>query len=150
VQVPWFIRLPGGVKFGARSQDLVQPADLGATLRDWLAAAEGSAPQEPCAWFRGRSLLPADDDTKRTRKLAVAKSATREMALATPHWFVRMPAPVAETDARKLELYVKPDDRFEANEISDRCLETVEEFHKAVQALETSLGVVPNITLTDQ
>ena len=50
-----------------------------------------------------------------------------------------MPAPVAETDSRKLELFVKPDDRFEANEVSDRCLETVEELRKTVQALETSL-----------
>jgi arylsulfatase A-like enzyme len=152
IQVPWFVRVPGGVKFGTRRQDLAQPADLAVTVRDWLATTEGSALQEPCAWFRGRSLLAADDDTKRTRKLAVARSATREMALATPHWFVRTPAQCAESDARKLELYVKPDDRFEANEVSDRCLETVEEFHKAVQALETSLaqGVVPNITLTDQ
>jgi hypothetical protein len=73
------------------------------------------------------------------------------MALATPSWFVRSPVPAAETDARTIELYVKPDDRFEANEVSDRCLETVEEFRQAVQALEASSqqGEVPNITLTD-
>jgi arylsulfatase A-like enzyme len=137
VQVPWFVRVPGGVRFGARSQDLVQPADLGATLRDWLAANLPPAMHEPCAWFRGSSLLRGDD-TQRIRKLAVVKSSTGETALATSEWFVRAPVSVAETDSRKLELFFKPDDRFEANEVSDRCLETIEEFRKTVQALETS------------
>jgi arylsulfatase A-like enzyme len=151
VQVPWFVRVPGGVKFGARSQVLAQPADLGATLRDWLAASDRSALAEPCPWFRGHTLLRADD-AKQTRKLAVARSGTGEIALATPSWFMRTAAAEAETASRKFELYVKPDDRFEANEVSDRCLEVVEEFRQAVQALESSLahGTVANITLTDQ
>ena len=152
LQVPLFVRVPGGASFGARSQYLAQPADLGATLRDWFAATEEAAQAEPRAWFRGRTLLRYDEDAKQTRKLAIARSANGEMALATPSWFLRAQAQDAETAARTLQLYVKPDDRFEANEVSDRCLQTAEEFRQAVQALESSLaqGIVPIITLADQ
>jgi hypothetical protein len=131
----------------------VQPADLFATLGNWLANADQSAPQ-PCPTHESRTLLSARDDSEPRRKLAIARSSTGETALATPAWFVRAPAPPvpdAETDARKLELYVKPDDRFEANEVSDRCHEIVEEYREAVQALESALeqGVIPEITLSD-
>jgi hypothetical protein len=153
LHVPWFVRVPGGPKYGARYQALVQPADQYATVCDWLAPADQSAKSEPAAWYTGRSLLRVEDDSSSRRKLAVARSMTGETALATRAWFVRAAASAEgeEGAARKFELYVKPDDRFEANEVSDRCLDIVDEFREVVQALEVGLeqGVAADLTVSD-
>ena len=42
----------------------------------------------------------------------------------------------AKSADRRLELYVKPDDYFEVNEISDRCLDVVGEFRAIVDSLD--------------
>jgi hypothetical protein len=86
--------------------------------------------------------------------LVVARSSAGETALSTPAWFLRAEAPSAagaEGAGRKLELYVKPDDRFEGNEVSDRCLDIVEEFRTVMQTLESALeqGAAPHLTLPD-
>jgi hypothetical protein len=50
-----------------------------------------------------------------------------------------------------LELFVKPDDYFEVNEISDRCLEVVDEFRAIVDSLERALrqGGTFEVSLSD-
>jgi hypothetical protein len=154
LHVPWFVRAPGGEKYGVRLADLVQPADLFATLGDWFTHAGQPAIADPGPWYLGQSLLRAGAGAQQIRKLAVALSATGETALATPAWLVRAPAPSARCDpdsARQLELYVKPDDHFEANEVSDRCLEVTDEFRVILQAFEAALrqGVVPELNLSD-
>jgi hypothetical protein len=153
LHVPWFVRVPGGPKYGERRPDLVQPVDLFETLFEWLAYTGQSASSAPAPWYGGLSLLRANSDTRPMRRLAVARSTSGETALATPAWFLRAPASLTPGAGgrRRLELYVKPDDRFEANEISDRCLEIVEEFRDVVQALDTAIlaGAVPEIALSD-
>jgi arylsulfatase A-like enzyme len=154
LHVPWFIRVPGGPKYGARRQDLVQPADLFPTLHNWLAPSEPDTTAEPRPWYRGHSLLRCYDGAQPMRRLAVARAKTGETALATPAWFVRAPAPsapAAAASAQPVELYVKPDDRFEANEVSDRCLGIVDEFRELLQILDAGLqqGVAPELTVSD-
>jgi hypothetical protein len=46
-----------------------------------------------------------------------------EAALRTPSWFFRS---IREEDAHRRQLYAKPDDRHEANEVSSRAASVVE------------------------
>ncbi|MEX2142286.1 MAG: sulfatase-like hydrolase/transferase [Pirellulales bacterium] len=149
VRVPLFIRVPGGPKYGAHNQALVQPADLHATLLDWLSAGGSAEETEVAGSHGGRSLLQVDREPSKPRALAIARSKTGEIALATPAWFVRMPArgqdhgPADESQSasgqiveRRIELFAQPDDYFQVNEVSDRCRDIVEEFREVVQAVE--------------
>ena len=43
VRVPWLIRMPSGPMYGARSDALVQPVDLSATLSEWFAPEDSTA-----------------------------------------------------------------------------------------------------------
>ena len=151
LRTPLCLRVPGGPRFGAHSQALVQPADLYATILDWLAP---SGPAEKAGVRRsanGHSLLHIERMADSLRAMAIARSKSGEIALATPAWFVRAPVPdrgelagdvqpkkpIAE---RRIELYSQPDDYFEVNEVSDRCHEIVEEFREVVQAVESANG----------
>lgn len=113
LHVPLFILHPKGAGAMVRDEGLVQPPDLAATLLDWFQVAAA----EPI-W--GRSLLPrlSDPDLGR-RDLAVAVGRHERM-VRTPAWMMR------QSDEWR-QLYAKPDDRWEVNEVSDRGADVVEE-----------------------
>ncbi|MCC6494147.1 MAG: sulfatase-like hydrolase/transferase [Pirellulales bacterium] len=72
----------------------------------------------------GGDTSPAIDASLRPWKCAAGDDGER--AIRTPAWMLRQsPRLAAEasgvTAARQLELYVKPDDRWEVNEVADRC-----------------------------
>lgn len=121
VHVPWILRMPEGTSAGARTQSFAQPADLAATLCDWFGA-EFSIPLGTGA---GRSLLPlarGEEIFERDRILITDEAA--RAAVRTRGWyFVREAKPsaaeaIGESEVR---LYAKPDDRWELNEVADRC-----------------------------
>jgi hypothetical protein len=117
LNVPLLVRLPGGGGALARSQRLIQPPDLHATVAEWLGlpgALPSSFAQSLLPIVRGELLTP--------RERAFA-SAPGERALRTPAWLLRE-AVVDDQTCRKL--FVKPDDRWEVNEVSSRCGEVVE------------------------
>jgi arylsulfatase A-like enzyme len=117
LHVPLFIRMPEA-RGPVRAQPLVQPGDLHATLVDWL----GLATSQPSR--RARSLLPlAAGETIAEREIAVAKHRG-ERAIRTPAWFLRESQSADGTPCH--ELFAKPDDRWEANEVSSRGNEVVE------------------------
>ncbi len=67
----------------------------------------------------------------------MARSQSGEVALATPAWYFRL-AP-SHTERSSLgEIYAKPDDCFEANEVSVRCQDEIAEFHEVLRRIDTS------------
>jgi len=113
VHVPLMLRLPDLRGATARSQALIEPADLWATLLDWWGIAQ--RPPSPT----GTSLLPivgAETETVRDR-LGIAGGGT-ERAIRTPAWYLRA--------AADPELFAKPDDRWDVNNVANRCQEVVE------------------------
>jgi hypothetical protein len=104
-QIPWIMRLPDPLAVAARTQALVQPADLYATILDWYdipAAATAG----------GQSLLPlVRGEVSRLHDRACVV-AEEEPGIRTRDWYLRH----AERD----ELFAKPDDRWEINEVADR------------------------------
>ncbi len=131
VHVPLIVRMPDSFGAGGRSPALVEPADLWATLLDALGAP--SPPVSPTA----RSLIPVirgEADALRDR-LCIAGTGL-ERAIATPAWYLRM--------AASRELYVRPDDRWQVNDVADRCPEIVDslrdvfaQYHQILQSGHT-------------
>jgi hypothetical protein len=130
--VPFLLKLPDGVGASDRTQALVQPADFYATLAEWCGLP--APPQHSIA--SGRSLLPLirlEADKLRDRAVAAAGD---ERALTTEHWSMRCsPADEASSEPR-CELFAKPDDRFEVNEVADRCTDEVAQLQQALADFE--------------
>lgn len=111
IHLPLLIRLPDGAGAMDRSQALVQTADLMATLIDWFQLPAGS----------GHSLLPlAHGEHMGARDRVILHNAA-ERAVRTPAWHLIIPPAPAPR-----RLYVKPDDRWELNEVADRCHEVAD------------------------
>ncbi len=112
VQIPWLMRFPDALAATARSQALVVPADLPGTLAEWL-----DWPAEPFAGA-GHSLMPVVRwQASGVRQCVVLRSGRHEWAVRTPAWHLRVGG--AEESPR-IELYAKPSDRWEVNDIADR------------------------------
>ncbi len=136
LHVPLMIRFPTsvdkeGLGTAQRSQALVTPADLGPTLLDLCgqfpsnAAADG---QQTTA----RSLLPlvrGESESLRDRICIAGEDDAR--GIRVPAWYLRM----QDGDS----LYTKPDDRWEFNDVADRCGEVVESLHKVADEFEQNV-----------
>ncbi|MEN6407712.1 MAG: sulfatase-like hydrolase/transferase [Thermoguttaceae bacterium] len=125
VQVPWLLRLPDQRGRSMRSQSLVEPADLWATLLDYWGV---EPPTSPTA----ASVLPIADgrrDATRDRLCMVNDAGQR--AICTPAWHLRLANPP--------ELFVKPDDRWEVNDVASRCREVVECLEDALVQFEQTV-----------
>jgi arylsulfatase A-like enzyme len=133
VHVPSMMRLPDDAAAAVRSQALVEPADLWATLLDWWSV-EG-APRSPTA----RSLLPIvrqQSEALRDR-LCIAGNGPQR-AIRTPAWHLRVGGEEAATGAEP-ELFAKPDDRWEVNNVATRCREVVDCLQDALAQYEQTL-----------
>jgi hypothetical protein len=118
VHVPMMIRFPDKLGAAGRSQALATPADLRPTLLEWWShpdAADASI---------GKSLVPiVRGEVETVRDRLVLGTPLAETAIRTPAWYMRL------LDAP--QLYVKPDDRWEVNDVADRCAPVVEELQAA-------------------
>lgn len=124
LQVPLFVRLGRG-RYGEagalqRTCACIQPADIAATISHWLGAPglEGVWGRSviPLATYPDPSALPPP--LWRTA-LAVSEPGG-ESYFTTPGWALRTLA--GEQDEPVLELFAKPDDRWEVNEIGSRAV----------------------------
>ncbi len=147
-QIPWLLRLPDGRGASDRTQALVQPPDLCATLLDWCGLPE----IEPIRFAAGRSLLSlASGQVDSVRDRAIVVAPANERAIITPAWSLRsiLPSPrrgrgaggegasvSEEPDDPHIELFAKPDDRFEINEVTDRCRDIAAELRAALTQFE--------------
>lgn len=118
VQTSALLRLPDRCGAAARSPELVQPADLSATLLELVGV--------PAAGLGGpMSLLPIiRGEADAARECVVLAGGDAELGLRTPAWYFRQTEPP--------ELFVKPDDRWEANNVASRCVEVVEQVDAAL------------------
>ena len=106
LHVPCLIRYPDQWQSLTRCQELVQPADVHATLQQWFSVPNASPP----SW--GQSLTSLLQGQGGADRAAAISDSCR--ALRTTQWFLHC-------RGDQLELFAKPDDRWEANEVSARC-----------------------------
>jgi len=114
IHLPLVVRLPGRAEAGRRVSALTQAVDLLPTLLDLFGL--------PPAPVHGQSLVPllrAEAGAARAYAAAGLRAgAAVEWALRTPEWgFVLPLRPSAGDPDRRPKLYVKPDDRWEVNNV---------------------------------
>lgn len=125
IQLPLLIREPGDVQAGTRIPHLVQPVDLYTTLLRYFGLPQ---PTDEPSW--GHDLLATIDQSPRQYACTLHSDC---WSLRTPIWFLR------DTDPR--ELFVKPDDRWEVNEVADRCTDIVSELQSALEKIRQAARV---------
>jgi len=124
IQVPWMLRLPDARVALVRSFELVQPIDVPSTLLDWCISSSAAGSAAP------RSLLRiAEGEPRVSRPRAYVRAGVGEHGLRTPAWYARQDA------AGRLELYAKPDDRWEVNQVADRSAEVAAKFEAELAQL---------------
>lgn len=131
VQVPWMMRFPGFSP--TRSPTLVEPADLWATLLEWWGV--DSPPHSPTA----ASLLPIVRGQTETLRDRLCILGSAERAIRTPAWHLREGGKAGLADAEHVELFAKPDDRWEVNDVASRCRDVVECLQDALTQYELTL-----------
>jgi len=126
LQVPLLVRFPHQQGALVRSAEILQPADLG------MAVAEhfGLPLEVPSALYQ---FVRHEDHPP--REVAVA-AGDNERAIRTPAWFLRESH---GSDQRRLELFAKPDDRWEVNDVSSRCQHELELLVAALDRFQGSL-----------
>ena len=122
LHVPLLIRQPDNEEPQLRHCDAHDPCDISATLLDWLETEWRHLP------FDGRSLLDEANDSR----LWHACQCNGEAVLQTPGWMLRQGAIEKESPC---ELYAKPDDRWEANEVSSLCGDIPEQMLALLETL---------------
>jgi len=123
LHLPWLLHECGNRVPLLRSSGLAQPADVGATVLDWLGIKSGEPVSE------GISLMPSlRGEISAGRKLAVSAGVDGELTLRTSDWMLRCPA-----GSPSSQLYAKPDDRWEFNDVATRCREEVRELEEVLK-----------------
>ncbi len=131
VHVPLMMRLPDGQGATARTAALVEPSDLWSTLLAWWRVAPPEAPT-------ARDLLPLvreEVDALRDRLLLIDEGF--QQAIRTPAWYLRASGSIE--DGSEIKLYVKPDDRWEVNNVADRCHDVVDKLRRAFETAGQAL-----------
>lgn len=124
LQTPLVIRLPGRQHRLRRLGDIFQPADLHATLAKVLAPTKSVD-----SW--GRDFLDVAEGKTPDRGIAIAVGQG-ERAARTEAWFLHE---IETDDGTVRELYVKPDDRWEANDVASLCPAIVEELSELLASV---------------
>ena len=131
LQIPLLIRPPEPSFAATRLQMLAQHHDLHATLATWLGLPVGPL----CDWQS--DLLAGQNGEPPSRPRCAFAVGSGERAVRTPGWFMR------QFQSDPSALYVKPDDRWEVNEVADRCgdipqqlTELIAQFDETVNASE--------------
>jgi arylsulfatase A-like enzyme len=119
LHLPWLVMTKETEVPLPRVTGIAQPEDIVETLAEWLAC--GSSEVE------GKSIMPfLSGEPGHMRDWIAISNEAGERMIRTQAWQLN----AGETT----ELYVKPDDRWEANDIASRCGDVVE----AMLALEQS------------
>jgi arylsulfatase A-like enzyme len=131
VHLPLIVRLPGGAEAGRRVSALTQSVDLAPTLADVFETTLPSA--------HGHSLVPLmQGDAEQVRDYAVAGHRLGnqgEWCLRAREWAFLLPEADEEAQPpRTPQLYVKPDDRWEVNNVAQHQPELVERMERTLRA----------------
>jgi len=119
VHVPMFLRFPDGLGASDRSPRLVQPSDFAPSLAECFGVSL-EVPGVPT------SLLPIlRGENAGGHELAGVLGFESERTMVTPAWYLRQTS--------RPELFLRPDDRWAANDVADRC-------HEVVEAMEETLS----------
>jgi arylsulfatase A-like enzyme len=136
LHVPWLVRFPDGRGQLARFGALTSHYDLLPSLVDWIDLDS----KLDRSGFDGMSIVPLASSIRTPWRDATISKSTNSRSIRTATWCLRedvapQDAAATATKAESTpELYVRPDDRWEANDIAKLCPEVVEELRAALTA----------------
>ncbi len=112
IHTPLIVRMPGGELGGSRHQALVQSVDLLPTI----LSALGLPPSDRA---HGHDLLPLiRGERTKVRDYACMGMDVEEFAIRTHLWHFILPVEVDPDEPRPPELYRKPEDRWDQNDVA--------------------------------
>ncbi len=130
IHFPLLVRDPTGRGQLARSSALVKPSDIRSTLTEWFRPNGQFIDSSQPSQTTGLWPLILGERTELRDRIAT-RIGDQEHSLRTVMWHLRS----LGSDPSCSELYVKPDDRFEANDVSSRCGEVVAALQQAGEDL---------------
>jgi hypothetical protein len=138
VHVPLLLRLPGAAEAGRRVPALTQPIDLLPTV---LGALGVALPAD----VHGHDLMPLARGQKEAVRefgcTGLAVEAAQEWALRTPDLALLLPVEAAPGDApRGRQLYVKPEDRWEVNDVVQHHVDLADRLEATLRAFVAAAG----------
>jgi hypothetical protein len=146
LHVPCVFQFPDGRGRLARGAELVSHLDIMPTLLEWSRGTNGVA-----TTFDGVSLLPLAAAATVPWRDSLISTGSAAFSLRTSSWCfrgVKIEPPAegpptlnqAEALEEKSELFVRPDDRWEANDVSKLCLDAVDDLERRVTDMLSRLA----------
>jgi arylsulfatase A-like enzyme len=135
IHTPLILRMPRGAHGGTRHQALVQTVDLLPTI----LAALGLPPHEQ---VHGHDLLPlVRGEQTKVRDYACLGMDVEEFAIRTHLWHLIVPVEPDPDDPPRLpELYRKPEDRWDQNDVADQHPEVAEHLELTLRRFVEAVG----------
>ncbi|MFL5240906.1 MAG: sulfatase [Gemmataceae bacterium] len=132
IHVPLILRLPGSAQAGRRVFALTQSVDVPSILLEGFNL--------PASGMQGHSLLAlANGRQEPIRRYSCSRwqlGAEAELAIRTPNWKLILPlGESSKPPFRERQLYVKPDDRWEVNNVVQHHFELADELEKDLKEL---------------
>jgi arylsulfatase A-like enzyme len=134
LHVPWLIRFPNGLGRLGRSGALTSHFDLFPTIAAWLDQTSPAI----LANVDGMDVSPLARSARAQWRDALFSASATSRSIRTAGWCLRQDVPFGEieaassTDRPSGELFVRPDDRWEANDVAKLCTDTVETLTEAI------------------
>jgi hypothetical protein len=144
LHVPWLLRYPDRRGRLTRCASLVSHFDLLTTLASWLRAGSSeseaanqsrtSCPLELCD--HGMDVGSLIDKPGHEWREALLSTAVGALSMRTQDWSLRemLDDKNVPNNLEAAELFVRPDDRWEANDVAARCPEVVAELSEFTYA----------------
>jgi arylsulfatase A-like enzyme len=135
IHTPLIVRMPGGAHGGVRHQALVQTVDLLPTILAALGLPPG-------AQVHGHDLLPlVRGEQSKVRDYACLGMDVEEYAIRTHHWHLIVPVETDPDDPpRRPELYRKPEDRWDQNDVAAQNPEVAEHLELTLRRFVGAVG----------
>ena len=138
LHVPWLMRCPDKLGQLARANALTSHFDLLPTLLDLIGLENLPAKPESSA-FCGMSVVPFATTAQAPWRSAMVSKSESARSVRTAAWCLREPLASRQGDEHaaasdSTELFVRPDDRWEANDVAKLCPEVVDELRAELPA----------------
>jgi arylsulfatase A-like enzyme len=140
IHTPLIIRLPHGRGGGSRHLALVQTVDLLPTVVSALGLPPSPTDDDPAS-IHGHDLLPLiRGERTKVRDYACLGMDVAEFAIRTHLWHLIVPIETDPEEPRSPELYRKPEDRWDQNNVLDQHPDVADHLELTLRRYVGSLG----------
>jgi len=141
VHTPLILRMPGGAFGGTRRQAIVQTVDLLPTILQALIDGR-FVPDEEEPPIHGSDLLPlVRGEQTKLRDYACMGMDVEEFALRTHYWHFLLPMEAGEEEPpRGVELYRKPEDRWDQLDVAGQHPDLIEHLELVLRRFVECVG----------